>query len=131
MAVKRIQYKDKIRFGYINYCGRNTISSMALLAAAKQNKFWDMYEIINKENKLLSKKDIFKIASKINLDTLEFKSVFNSEHLINEIEESYNYLRAKGIDATPTILINGQLVHNSKSFTEIENLINTELAKTK
>jgi predicted DsbA family dithiol-disulfide isomerase len=104
---------------------------MAILAASKQNKFWEMYELINEENKLISKIDIFNFALDIHLDINQFKKDFNSEQIINEIEESYNFLRSKGIDATPTVLINGQLVHNSKSITEIEKLINSELKKIK
>lgn len=121
------KYKGKVRFGFSNYCSYNSISALATLAAAKQNKFWEMREIFVNSNKLLTLKEVVEFASTLNLNLKKFKNDLSNPSIVNELEENFKYLRNNGIDATPTIIINGRLIHDSFSKNEIEKVLLEEM----
>lgn len=125
------KYKDRVSFGFVNYSSYKSISALAVLAAEKQNKFWEMYDIIDTSDNLLTYTEIESKVKLIDLDFDEFVTDYNSNALIDELEDTFNYLRGKGVDATPTIIINGRLVYNPTSFDEIENLIKKKLDEFK
>jgi protein-disulfide isomerase len=123
------KYKNDVKFGYINYSSYASISALTSLAAAKQNKFWEMHDVLFNAGNLMSINEVYKLADSLNLDLRKFKSDIGSPRLLNDLELSFESIRKLGVDATPSIIINGQLVYDSYSKEEIERVIIEELNK--
>lgn len=124
-------YKDKIKFGYINFSGLPSTAIIASEACNSQDMFWKFYDIAYKNNEYIDSVKAFNIAEELNLDMNKFAGEFNSPELINRIENSFKKLHEYGIYATPTIIINNRLLFNSGSYKEIERLLEIELKKQK
>lgn len=123
------KYKDKVRFGYVNYSGAASPLIIASEAMNNQGKFWEFYNTAFKINTMIDSARIFNIADSLRLDMNKFTADFNSGDIVNKITESFNAIEVAGIYATPTIIVNDRLLFNSGSYDEIARLIDIELNK--
>jgi hypothetical protein len=123
------KYRDRIRFSFINFGSYVTISAKASECAAIQGKFWEMHDSIFSMASLPDTNRIFKFADNIGLDLLRFKRDFYDPNIQNLIENNMHLIMDAGIYATPTILINQNLIFNSASQDDIEKTILIELEK--
>lgn len=140
-VVKQIlnEFNGKIYFVYrffplTNIHKNAVISAQAAYAAKKQNKFWEMLDMLFETQKTWaessSPEDIFvDYAKKLNLDTTKFKSDMDSSEAQNYVADSQNQALTIGINATPTFFLNGKQLKNPASFDEFKNLIQNELNK--
>lgn len=92
------------------------------IAAENQGKYWDMANAIFEKNPKNDEEGI-EIASKIGLDVGKFIADINSietnKRLQEEIDEAIN----KGVDGTPTIIVDDRMYHVAKPYFELEKLI--------
>lgn len=92
------------------------------IAAENQGKYWDMANAIFEKNPKNDEEGI-EIASKIGLDVGKFIADINSietnKRLQEEIDEAIN----KGVDGTPTIIVDDRMYHGAKPYFELEKLI--------
>ena len=123
------KYSDKVKFGFTHFASYVTLSAIAAECAAKQNKFWAMKDILFEQKQLPDSNKIFSLAEKLHLDINRFKSDFSDLQIQNTLEYNFRILKAIGLYATPTVLINGKPVFNSSSIDEIEKMINLEISK--
>ena len=105
------KYKDRVRFGSIGFSGSVTLSSLALDAADKQNKYW-----------------VYSVARTLNLDMGKFDRDLHSKSALESLQNVNDELVKRGLFATPTIIINGRLIFDSGSTKEIAHLLEKELA---
>ena len=124
------KYKAQVCFGYTNFGSYVTLSSMAAESAAKQGKFWEMHDSLFSASLLPDTTDLFRIASKINLNIEEFKKDLYDKNLATNIESNLFTLKNAGIYATPTIMMNNKLIFNSSSIYEIEQKLLIELSSS-
>lgn len=123
------KYKDKVRFGYVNYSGAPSPLIIASEAMNNQGKFWEFYDTVFKINAMIDSTRIFDIADSLRLDMDKFRADFNSKQVVDKISSSFNIIEIAGIYATPTIIVNDRLLFNSGSYDEIARLIDIELNK--
>jgi len=123
------KYKDRVKFGFINYSSYATLSAIALNCAYKQNKFWEMHDSIMQNKHLLDTNEILSIAKNLNMNLKQFKLDLNKPETTQEIEYNSKLIMQYGIYATPTILINGKPVFDSSSETQIEQIVLNEINK--
>ncbi len=140
-VVKQIlnEFNGKIYFVYrffplSNIHKNAVISAQAAYAAKKQNKFWEMQDMLFETQKAWaesgSPEDIFvDYAKKLNLDMTKFKTDMDSSEAQNYVSDSQNQASTIGINATPTFFLNGRKLQNPASFDEFKNLIQNELNK--
>jgi len=76
------KYKSKVKFGFINYSSYNSPSALALLAAGKQGRFWELYEYINKSDHLIKSDELNLFLNGVIIDKEQFYYDFNSDKLI-------------------------------------------------
>jgi protein-disulfide isomerase len=69
-------------------------------------------------------------AKNLGMDLKLFNKDLNDPGASSRLEYNFKLLKAYGIYATPTILINGKPVFDSSSMVEIENQIKSELLTT-
>ena len=103
------------------------IAALAAEAAGKQNKFWEMHDQLFSEKQLPDTLKIFQIARQINLNMNKFKSDFYSKEVNDLLKNNSQKCIDMGLFATPTILINDNVLFNSSSKEYIEKTITESL----
>ena len=97
--------------------------SKAALAAQKQGNYWGMSSLLY-ENKPTNDEKLAVLVDKLSLDKDKFfKDLYSEEikkQLISEIEKANNEL---GIDATPTMYINGDKHVGIMQYKELKELL--------
>lgn len=123
------EYKDRVKFGYINFSAVPTLSQIACDAANEQNCFWAYHDSLYTHNGIIDSAVVYNIAKNLRLDLKQFTNDLQSEERKEKIAKTINRLVMMGIYATPTVMVNGRLIVNSNSKNEITHLINEELKK--
>lgn len=91
------------------------VSSMAAEAAAKQNKFWEMYDLLYENQQqweaLRDPKATFvSFARTLELNIDQFEKDLSSNEIKEIVENDRDYGLALGVNQTPTFFINNKLV---------------------
>jgi len=129
----------KVRFVYRDFAFLGAESSDAAMAADcanEQGKFWEYHDYLfarqSGENQgAFARERLKEFAAALNLDTSRFNSCLDGEKYRSEVEKDMNDARALGVNATPTSFLNGSPVVGAVSFSELQPLIDKELAKKK
>lgn len=153
--LKQIQaeYNDKIVFQFRNYpltqIHQNAFAgSRAAEAAALQNKFWEMHDILYQQNELSQQGQsnwvsssnpltfFDQYATQLGLNINKFNSDFNSNQINGAINADVAAGNAasqavthKDIQGTPTFFLDGKIVSVGESAASFESVINKEIAK--
>lgn len=104
-------------------------AAVASLAARRQGKYWEMYDILFKNYRSLSKKKILLYAEKIGLDIRQFKRDFEDERLKDQVKADKSEGNKLGVSATPTFFINGRKKRGAPSLGTFKKIIDQELGK--
>ena len=104
-------------------------SSKAAVAAGKQGKFWEMHDIVFKNNRELGYDKLKEYAGQIGLDVARWEKDFNAPEVQQQIEKDMADGRAADVQGTPTFFVNGKRVSN-RSLEGFKQMID-EALKTK
>ena len=102
--------------------------------AGDQDKFWEMHEMIYKNQQEWAGNSqaisIFKgYAKDIGLDTTKFDSCLDSRKYDSEIQNDMSDGNSYGVSGTPTFFINGISLVGAQPYSEFERVIEQELAQ--
>ena len=122
------KYHSKIKLGFVNFSPYISVCARAAESAALQDKFWQMHDQLFREKQLPDTSNIFRIAGELNLDMNKFKKDFYSKQVNDLINGNSQKCIEMGLFATPTILVNNEVVFNSSSKDDIEKMIQEILA---
>lgn len=108
------------------------ISAQAGYAAGKQNKFWEMSDLLYENQSTWadssSAQDIFtSYAKKLGLNISQFATDLNSETGKRMINDQKNAGASVGINSTPTFFINSKKIANPRSYEAFKQLIQDEI----
>src|SRR3954469_5159933 len=117
------KYGSEIKLGFVNFSPYISICAIAAESAARQNKFWEMHDRLFAENQLPDTLRVFQIARNLNLNMSKFTTDFYSKEISELIKINSQNCEDMGLFATPTVIVNGDLIFNSSSKTEIEKVI--------
>lgn len=128
-TLKRIydKYKDRVKFGFINFADEPTLASLACEAAARFDKFWEFHDAVFEHEALIDSTFIFQVASKQGLPLEDYKQELQSARNYDKINHLITKLMERGLFATPTIIINNRLVYITNSYEELVELLEQEL----
>lgn len=104
------------------------LAAYAAEAAGKQNKFWEMTDLLFdnqqtwKESKNPEKEDFVNYAKELKLDLEKFKKDIDSSEVKNKVAEDLKDADQMGISSTPTFFLNGQKV-NVNSYDEFKTML--------
>ena len=127
----REEYKDRILFQVVHFTLSGTSRSgglqnaraahRAVEAAARQNKFWEMHDLLfeNRESWTVTATSdpvpqIEVYAQELGLDLAQFKEDFASEEINEIIKNDEKYLKSLKVTETPTFFINGEKLDNQQ-----------------
>lgn len=107
----------------------------ASMCAADQDRFWDYHAILfanwNGENQnAFTDKRLVAMAEELGLDMDAFNNCFQANTFKDEIESDLAAGRMKGVQGTPSVFVNGEILTPGfiPSFDEMSQAIDTALA---
>jgi len=83
-------------------------AAVAAEAAALQQKFWDMHDIIFENQQALDLENLFLYAKTIGLSIERFKNDIQKNTLIEKVEQDFESGIRSGVNGTPSFFINGK-----------------------
>ncbi len=122
----------KVYLTYFNYQFQEDDSSKAAEAtycAGEQNKFWEYKKLVYQNASYagaFADESLRTYARNVSLNMTEFESCLQSDRQVSVIDEGRQYAQIKGINATPTFLVNGELVYQN----ELRDAVDAALAAT-
>ena len=134
LTVKKIQeeFGDKINFVFRNFALTKIhphafLAAVSTEAAAKQNAFWEMHDLVFEHQSKLSRDLIVSLAEQLNLDKEQFLSDIEDETLKEKVENDFMTGIRSGVNATPSFFINGEKLEAPGVFISLKNAINKAL----
>ena len=104
--------------------------SKVALAARKQNNYWEMSSLLY-EKQPKNEKGVLELVKQLNFNEDKFISDLNSEKTSIEIQEELKKSNDLGLDATPTMFINGEKIVGVKPYYELQKILIKHGAKRK
>jgi len=103
-------------------------AAYAAEAAGRQEKFWEMHNLIFENQKDWKDKrsadEIFiNYAQTLNLNLDQFKTDFASKEIRKKVENAYNNAVRLGLNSTPTFFLNGKKITNPRNYEDFRNII--------
>ena len=98
------------------------------VAAEKQGKFWAMDSKLF-EHQPQTEEQILEIARKLKLDVERLRQDANSEEVKNEVLRQIDEAYAKGVDATPSMIVGTAVTVGIKPYSELKKILEDAGAK--
>ena len=122
LVYKSFPLKSKHKFA-----GR---AAVAAVAAEKQGKFWEFYDLLFANYQGLHQKKIEEFAESLGLDMEQFKKDMRDSRTLGKIQQDMSEGAMAGVRVPPTVFVNGRMVRNP-TVEGIEASIEKELEKLK
>lgn len=103
-------------------------AAMAALAADRQGKFWDYYDMIYENFRTLNEDALKQFAMALNLDMNRFNKDRTSSEITSLINRDIREGSRIGVRGTPTLFVNGKRL-NQRSPEAFSAAIERELNK--
>jgi len=132
------EYGDKIRYVFHDYPlpFHSHAQKMAEVArcAGDQGKYWEMHDLLFKNNETWSSKedvsaDIKSYAQQLGLDLEEFNNCLDSGKYTQTVKDDMALGQAVGVQGTPTFFINGKRLVGAQPFASFKAIIDAELGE--
>lgn len=110
------------------------ITAYASEAAGKQDKFWEMHDMIFETQKEWSSKNdtrdtFIGYAEKLGLDRAQFIADIDSEEISEKVNEQYNSgIKAK-VTGTPMFFLNGKKLDTPRSYDDFKTMVGEIISK--
>ena len=111
-------------------------AALAVEAAGKQGKFWEMHDVLFENQKAWGERasadsTIFEeYAQQLGLDMEQFRQDVESDEVKNRVERDRNAGTRLGVNSTPTFFLNGEkIANNPKSYEEFKTLIEAAISQ--
>jgi len=104
-----------------------SISAASALAAHWQGKFWEMHNALFANRTKLSRKTILDLATGLGLDMQRFTKDLDSPEVKKAVARDVEDGDKAGVEATPTVFIDGQRYNGSLAMDAVKPLIEAEL----
>lgn len=92
-------------------------------AAGKQNKFWEMHELLFANQLQLSLEKWVSFAEQLQLNIDKFKADLQSEEIANIIKEDFHTGVRSGVNGTPCFYINGKRYDGDASYEKLKQAL--------
>lgn len=136
--IKTIQKElgDDLKFVFRNFPLAQTHphavnAAVAAEAAALQNKFWEMHDIILQNQKHLEFEDLLLYAKKIDLDSNQFKDDMQKKALRAKVEADFESGVRSGVNRTPSFFINGLKYEGGRDASQLIYYLKSKLSELK
>jgi protein-disulfide isomerase len=129
--VKNIQetFGDKLRFVFRNFPLQNihplaVNAAVATLAVAKQDKYWEMHDMIFENQESLHGNSFSDFAQELGLNIKQFENDVLDEELSDKVYADFESGIESGVNGTPTFFINNIRYNRSPIEEDLVEAIN-------
>ena len=109
----------------------STLAAEASECANDQNKFIEYHNLLfvgNRNKKITEKTDLIELAEMSEVEDIEtFKKCLENHEKLEEIQADIDEGEKAGVKATPTLVINGEVLQGAQSYNVIASVINKHL----
>lgn len=133
-------YKDQVRFVFKNYpmnkaCNSNIkndrhryacAAAEAAQCAHRQGKFWEMHDILFKNQHKLENEDLRWYGEQVGLDMGAYDQCVRQDGALDRVKEDIAVGAALGIDGTPRTFVNGRMFKGAIATEVLEKIIQKE-----
>jgi protein-disulfide isomerase len=127
------RYSDRVRFAFKNFpLGGHPDAAKAAeaaLCAGEQNRFWEMHDVLFKNQQQLGVGRLRGYARSLGLDSHRFDDCIDSARQAAVVRRDASEGDSYGVAATPTTFVNGSLLVGALSFEALSQAIDDELAR--
>ncbi len=111
------------------------VSARVAEAAGKQNKFWDMHNLLFKNQNDWSSlanpmPKFIEYATSLKLNVAQFQTDLADQSIADAVQSDYEGGLQSRIDSTPTFFLNGKKIASPQSYDEFKKHIDQALAQT-
>ena len=103
-------------------------AAVATQAAARQQAYWQMHDIIFENQDALSHADLLRYAKQFSLDVEKFEKDLADKRLHEKVENDFESGILSGVNGTPTFFINGTRFNGNWEENELSEALHS-LAK--
>jgi protein-disulfide isomerase len=112
----------------------STWAAEAAACAAEQGRFWDYHDKLFAEQGAenggaFDRDNLKQYAAELGLDTASFNQCLDSDRYESVVRDERAVAQRRQIQATPTIVVNGQLIENGANYTVLKAAIEAALAR--
>ncbi len=110
-------------------------AARAAEAAGKQDKFWEMHDLLFQKQAEWSRvADIVPVfknyAALVGIDAEKFESDFNSREVKDFVSSQKAHANSSGFPGTPTFVLNGEVINNPSSLEQFKSIISQKINET-
>ncbi len=102
-------------------------AAIAAEAAGRQGKFWEMHDLLFKNQRALSDAQYLKFAKKLGLRRKRFKRDLADPTLAAKVDKQQKQANALGARGTPAFFINGRFLSGAQPLESFAKTIDAEL----
>jgi protein-disulfide isomerase len=106
-------------------------AAVAMLAADKQGKGWEMHDLMFANRKQLDRSHLVGYATKLGLDVAAFEAAMDDATLAEQVDKDSKYGLDLGATGTPTAFINGRGIRGAKPYGNFDEIVKEEIAEAK
>lgn len=128
-------YGNKVRVVFrqfpLNIHANAQKAAEASLCADEQGKFWEMHDVMFKEQRSLGTDQLKEKAARLGLDATAFNECLDSSRHAEAVAADLEAGSRLGVTGTPALFINGRFLSGAQPFAELSKVIDEELALQK
>ncbi len=113
----------------LSFHKNSTSAAAACTAAHKQGRFWELYELLFDNQKILSDPKIEHLAETVGLNMDKFRADWKSPEVLADVKAQLTEGRESGVDSTPTFFINGKRYLGEKTPEALSKAVGDALKK--
>jgi protein-disulfide isomerase len=99
----------------------------AARCAGARGKYWEYHDVLFEEQPAFERADLLLYAVDVGLDRAEFARCLDERRYAPQVEADVQQAVALGINATPTLLVNGRRIVGAPSVEEFRSVIEEAL----
>ncbi len=122
-------YGSRVNFIFKHYPIKegSSLAAQASECARDQGKFWEFHDALFASSQKPTAESLAVLASGLGLDSGEFHDCIYSGIKLAKVESDFREGASAGIRGTPTFIINGAKYEGALSFSELKQIIGSEL----
>jgi protein-disulfide isomerase len=105
------------------------LAAEAALAAQRQGKFWQLHDAMYADRTHLSRQTILAMAGTVGLDVKRFQQDWDSPAIKQAVAREQAEGEKIGVDATPTVFIDGQRYNGELNLEAVRPIIDKEIKR--
>lgn len=102
-------------------------AAIAAEAAGRQDRFWEMHDMIFERQDELNDKALLKFAAALKLDLPQFKDDLPDPELADKVESNFESGVRSGVNGTPSFFINGFKYNGGFDYASLKDAIEDEM----